>query len=62
MVDGSPPEYDRRDKTRQVDGGPTAMVLKGVLPTLAEIAKLPGRTSREVWNSSARVSKWREEG
>lgn len=45
---------------RRVDAG-QARVTVGTLPTLAEIDKLPGRTRVEMYNSSSRACKWREE-
>jgi hypothetical protein len=45
---------------RLVDSG-SARIVSGELPTLEQIETLPGMTRAEVWNSSARARKYREE-
>jgi hypothetical protein len=45
---------------RRVDNN-EARVIVGTLPTMEEIEKLPGRTRIEMYNSSSRACKWREE-
>lgn len=45
---------------RRVDAG-QARVTAGNLPTLAELDKMPGRVRIEMYNSSSRACKWREE-
>lgn len=45
---------------RRVDAG-QARVTLGTLPTIAEIERLPGRVRIEMYNSSSRACKWREE-
>lgn len=45
---------------RRVDNG-QAKVTVGTLPTMDEIERLPGRVRIEMYNSSSRACKWREE-
>lgn len=45
---------------RRVDAG-QARVTLGTLPTLVELDKIPGRVRIEMYNSSSRACKWREE-
>lgn len=45
---------------RRVDAG-QAKVTLGTLPSISEIDRLPGRVRIEMYNSSSRACKWREE-